>query len=107
MKQATERFHDVLFFNFQYQRYQLILIILTLLTITIHTIQPLVTTLLKNKTKQTTMSSLLMILTLHYAKATNYGHQTTATTTTTTKSALNSNKVSNLLFVRPEPLVFF
>ena len=52
------------------------------------------------------MSSLLMTLTLHYAKATNYGHQTTATTTTT-KSALNSNKVSNLLFVRPEPLVFF
>ena len=45
-----------------------------------------------------------MLPTLHYTKATNYGHRTT-TTTTKKKSALKSNKVSNLLFVRPE-LVF-
>ena len=42
-------------------------------------------TLPKNKTKQIILSSLLMILTLHYTKATNYNHQTTATTTTTKK----------------------
>ena len=77
---------------------------LTLLIITIHAIQPLLT-LLKNKTKLTIMSSLLMILTLPYTKPTNYGHRTTTTTTTTTKSALKSNKVSNPLFVLPE-LVF-
>ena len=65
--------------------------------ITIHVIQPLLT-LPQNKTKQTIMSSLLMIPTLHYTKATNHGHRTT---TTTKKSALKSNKVLNLLFVRP------
>ena len=76
--------HLTFFINFQYQRYllyQLILAILTLLTITIHAIQPLLT-LPKNKTKQTIMSLLLMILTLHYTIAMNYGHRTTATTTT-------------------------
>ena len=59
--------------NFQYQcylLYQLILTTLALLTIAIHAIQPLLT-LPKSKTKQRIMSSLLMILTLHYTKATN------------------------------------
>ena len=46
--------------------------------ITIHVIQSLLTLPL-NKTKQTIMSSLLVIPALHYTKATNHGHRTTTT----------------------------
>ena len=54
------------------------------------------------------MPSLLMILTLHYTKATNYDHQIIKTTTTAKKkSLLESNKASNLLFVCPELFFFF